>query len=152
MRPPSYRTYSCQRRRRQKRTAPPDFELKLARATSHLDDLEFEIEKWADSEGNTISRKFDPKRREEVVSVKVIDPPADPISVLIGDCLFALRSGLDQLAYALASAYTEPLPTAIGEASEFPIFGDQGGRGSAEGRPKKQARLRGWPLARWLSR
>jgi hypothetical protein len=35
-----------------------------------------------------------------------------------------MRSGLDHLAYALATAYTVPLPAEFAEDSEFPIFGD----------------------------
>jgi len=57
-------------------------------------------------------------------------PPRDPIGVLIGDALHNMRSALDQLAYALASAFTKPLPEEIGRRSEFPIFGDEDTKGT----------------------
>ena len=57
-------------------------------------------------------------------------PPSDPISLLIGDTLHNLRSALDNLAYSLASAYTQPLSQKIADASEFPIFGDEDRQGN----------------------
>jgi hypothetical protein len=56
-------------------------------------------------------------------------PPTDPISLLIGDTLHNLRSGLDVLAYSLA-AYTKPLPEDFAHSSEFPIFGDEDRHGT----------------------
>ena len=56
-------------------------------------------------------------------------PPADPVSLLIGDTLHNLRSCLDVLAFALASAYTKPLTKEMANTSEFPIFGDEDGEG-----------------------
>jgi hypothetical protein len=58
-------------------------------------------------------------------------PPTDPISLIIGDALHNMRSGLDTLAYALASAFTKPLPEEIASRSEFPIFGDEDRKGNA---------------------
>jgi hypothetical protein len=58
-------------------------------------------------------------------------PPADPFSLLIGDSLHNLRSALDALAYALASAFTKPLPKEITNSSEFPVFGDEDGKGTS---------------------
>jgi hypothetical protein len=58
------------------------------------------------------------------------EPPTDPFSLLIGDTLHSLRSGLDNLAYALACAYTEPLPAKIAGNSEFPICGDEDRKGN----------------------
>ena len=56
-------------------------------------------------------------------------PPSDPISLLVGDALHNLRSSLDLLAFALASAHTKPLPKELADRSEFPIFGDENRKG-----------------------
>jgi hypothetical protein len=50
-------------------------------------------------------------------------PPTDPISLLIGDALHNMRSALDALAYALAVAFTQPLPEEVADSSEFPSSG-----------------------------
>jgi hypothetical protein len=66
-------------------------------------------------------------------------PPRDPISLLIGETLHNMRSALDNLAFALSSAYTNPLPEEFANNSEFPIFGDedrQGNSGVGEARFK----------------
>ena len=63
------------------------------------------------------------------VSVTAEQPPLSPISLLIGDALHNLRSALDLLAFALANAYTKPLPEEVADRSEFPIFGDEDGHG-----------------------
>jgi hypothetical protein len=63
-------------------------------------------------------------------------PPPDPISLLVGDCLHNLRSCLDVLAYALANAYTKPLPKEVADASEFPIVGDESKKGVAGSGPE----------------
>jgi hypothetical protein len=57
-------------------------------------------------------------------------PPVDPFGLLIGDALHNLRSALDALAYALALAFTNPLPKEIANSSEFPIFGDEDWEGT----------------------
>jgi hypothetical protein len=50
-------------------------------------------------------------------------PPLIRWSALAGDCLYDLRSALDQLAYALAVAHTgDPLPKKIADKSAFPLF------------------------------
>jgi hypothetical protein len=77
-------------------------------------------------------------------------PPRDPVSLLIGDVLHNLRSALDLLAFALASAYTKPLPEEFAERSEFPIFGDEdreGNRGIGSTRFHERTK-KGLPTAR----
>ena len=56
-------------------------------------------------------------------------PPKNPISLLIGDALHNMRSALDTLAYALASAFTKPLSEDIANRSDF-IFGDEDRKGN----------------------
>ena len=63
-------------------------------------------------------------------------PPRDPISLcLIGDTLHNLRSGLDNLAHALALAGPGPLSKEFPGSSEFPIFGDENRKGVAGSGP-----------------
>jgi len=59
----------------------------------------------------------------------VEQPPRDPISLLVGDALHNMRAALDNLAYALAVAFTRPLPEEHASNSEFPIFGDEDRQG-----------------------
>jgi hypothetical protein len=76
----------------------------------------------------------------------VEDPPSDTIGVLIGDFLHNLRSALDNLAFALATTYTQPLPDEITAGSEFPVFGDENGEGSARfHRLRSKGSLKGTP-------
>jgi len=56
-------------------------------------------------------------------------PEVDPISLLLGDALHNMRSGLDALAYALTVAYTCSPTEEMIERSEFPIFGDENRKG-----------------------
>ena len=53
-----------------------------------------------------------------------IKPAPLRLSILIGDCLFNLRSALDHLALALARTYTPGLTEKQTEDSQFPIFAD----------------------------
>lgn len=70
-------------------------------------------------------------------------PPPDPISLLVGEVLHNLRSGLDNLAFALANAFTKPLPEAIAKRSEFPIFGNVAAYGSGVA-SSGVAKVQGW--------
>jgi len=75
-------------------------------------------------------------------------PPTNPISLLIGDALHNMRSSLDALAYALASAFTQPLTEEIANSSEFPIVGDENRKGATGVGPTLfrggLSKIRGW--------
>jgi hypothetical protein len=100
------------------------FELKLAWAKhqSHL--LEGEIRAWRDAGGYEVVFDKHPQRPGHNMRLKVGDI-APGIPLIIGDALYALRSGLDHLAYDLAASFTNPLPPQASERSEFPIYGDK---------------------------
>lgn len=66
-----------------------------------------------------------------VAYARAENPPVETLSVIIGDALHNMRSGLDTLAYTLSRAYTNPLPQDIASSSEFPIFGDEDARGTS---------------------
>jgi hypothetical protein len=110
----------------------PDHELKLRRARQHLDELAKFIGQFVSQQ----SRRFHLESDLDgsgymLVRASADPPPADPFSLLIGECLHNLRSGLDNLAYALARAHTNPLADDLAESSEFPIFGDEDRMGRA---------------------
>jgi hypothetical protein len=109
---------------------PPDYELKLGRAHKHLIDLEAGVTEWIQGTHHSVRNDRDPNDPTRLVYYATAErPPKDPFSILIGDTLHGLRSGLDLLAFNLAAAYTKPLPDAMAETSEFPIFGNEDRKG-----------------------
>jgi len=106
--------------------------LKLNRALNHLKDLERGATTWLENrDHHTITHEHDPDALTYSVFAEAERPPRDPAALLIGDFLHGVRSGLDHLAYALAVAYTNPLPEDVAEDSEFPIFGDEDRKGAS---------------------
>jgi hypothetical protein len=106
--------------------------LKLSRAQDHLQEAECVVAQWIEAAQETVVEKPDPKRSGDHGAW--IDPPvfpADELSLLVGDCLQCFRSTLDHLAFELATTFTTPLPDDFAKASEFPIFEEGPGRGSA---------------------
>jgi hypothetical protein len=122
----------------------------------------------ADAEGGSLlaHRVFIPPHKEadrsdeppwgvgsSIVYATAEEPPNDLFGVIIGEILHNLRSGLDNLVFALASAFTKPLPDDVTEQSEFPIFGDANRRGvpgcgPTLSRDNGRKKIRGWnPLA-----
>jgi hypothetical protein len=104
--------------------------LKLHRALHHLEDLETFADEWLNSDHHTLIHEHDADARTYHVFAEADRPPRDPTALLIGDFLHGVRSALDHLAYALAAAYTIPLPQDVAEESEFPIFGDEDRKGT----------------------
>jgi hypothetical protein len=104
------------------------FELKIARAQHHLDDVRHEVSVWTKAGEKTVTEGTDPEYPDAYgVWVEPPELPAKHISVLVSDCLQCFRTALDHLAFELATTVTSPLPEAIAEASEFPIFGPSQG-------------------------
>lgn len=108
-----------------------DHELKLRRAFKHFRDLNHEIAGWLGEDHCSVRQEYDPDGTTLVVYATAEQPPNDEWGVLIGDCFHNLRSGLDALAHALASAHTVPLTDEIAYTSEFPIFGDEDRAGNS---------------------
>lgn len=121
------------------------FVLKLNRAEHHLESLRSAVEGFVKSEFYETVAEFDYKGRL-VARLKNVKEPPPELSVLIGDCVYNLRSALDHLAYALATAHTQPLPEAWAKTLAFPIFETgplyrgKSGRGAA---PKLRGMSRG---------
>lgn len=97
------------------------FDLKMQRAEQHLKTLRGAVERFAKSDFYETRAEIDYKGRLVARLKNVKDPPPD-LSILVGECVYNMRSALDQLAYALAAAHTVPLPERWGELSAFPIF------------------------------
>ena len=107
------------------------FELKLARAQHHLQDIQEQLQGWIDSCLHSLREEPDPK--EPGYYCAWIDAPEVDLGLLslrVGDCLQCSRSALDHPAFELATTFTSPLPDEFEKRSEFPIFGDQDGKGS----------------------
>jgi hypothetical protein len=97
---------------------------KLNRAEVHLNAIKetrrelgqidfYDLRTELDYKGRPVAR-FRNVRRPKLLDVD--------LPLLIGDCVYNYRSALDHLAYALAAAYTNPLPERLAKTSAFPIF------------------------------
>jgi hypothetical protein len=97
------------------------FLLKLNRAEEHLESIKEMIDGFCESDFYSTGRELDRKGRL-IARVKNVKDPPPELGVLIGDCVFDYRSALDQFAYALAAAHTNPLPKKLARSSAFPIY------------------------------
>lgn len=133
-------------------------ELKFQRAGTHLKEIEGFGNAWCG--GNHHSIRSERDGNGDLTFLASADPVPLDFGLLIGECLHNLRSGLDNLAYSLAVAYTKPLPEDFAESSEFPIFGDRDKQGNVgvgaarfnettqRGDPTRGSglyKIRGWP-------
>jgi hypothetical protein len=102
-------------------------ELKLDRASRHLDSLQAHVSEWRERHPYDYVVEPDPESGNQLVKVKLIEPPPHEFRLIIGDCLHNLRSALDNLVYELALAYVgiDPLPEDRTRKLEFPIFGNR---------------------------
>jgi len=99
-----------------------DHDLKLYRARQHMERLEAEVKRWLGGNPYSIDIEFDPEGRQNVLWVNALRPPPAEFSLIIGDCLYNLRSTLDSLVYALAIAEQgSPLPKGIARKVQFPV-------------------------------
>lgn len=76
-------------------------QFKTVRAKEHLDEIDAEVRKIFDPEPYAITRQDRSKEQRHIIRVQ---SKAIPIQIpqLVGEFAFCLRSGLDQLAWALA--------------------------------------------------
>jgi hypothetical protein len=76
--------------------------LKTVRAKEHLDDLRERLRRFREeSEPIRVVKKDDIENQRYVIHFHVKDCP-DKLPLILGDCLYCLRSSLDQLVWALA--------------------------------------------------
>jgi hypothetical protein len=102
-------------------------ELKLNRASYHLDRLEAKVREWRDGHTHRYDSHIDRESGKQFVYIRFPEPVSAELRLIIGDCLHNLRSALDNLAYELAVRHhgCSPLPDPFDRRSEFPIFGDR---------------------------
>ncbi len=102
-------------------------ELKLDRASHHLDSFEAKVREWRERHTHRYESHFDRESGKQFVYIRFPEPVPAEFRLIIGDCLHNLRSALDNLAYELAVRHhgSSPLPDPFDRWSEFPIFGDR---------------------------
>lgn len=108
-----------------------DHILKINWAANHLEQLERAVVAWFDGNQHFTHRiEADPDNPAgSLLKVSADDIPVAPCSLVIGDIVQNIRSSLDHMAYALATAYTNPFPQEFARKSQFPIFGDETEKG-----------------------
>lgn len=104
-------------------------DLKLQRASEHLNELKAEIDGWVKGDGYTISVEPDLQPVETDYEVKAYirrEPGEDPFSLLMGDFLQNARAALDYIAFALgdAGAGRGGMDAEAATHAAFPIVGD----------------------------
>ena len=97
---------------------------KLNRAEDHLKAIRAAVRELGQIDFYDLRTELDYKRRPVARFRNVRRPNLLDVDIplLIGDCVYNYRSALDHLAYALAAAYTDPLPDSWAKSSAFPIF------------------------------
>src|SRR5215469_14996221 len=90
--------------------------LKTVRAKEHLDDLRKRLRAFRESEPIRVSREDDIQNQRHIIRLHVKNIP-DVFALIVGDCLYCLRSSLDQLVWALSK-----LTTDYPKWTQFPIL------------------------------
>ena len=100
-------------------------ELKLDRAREHLSSLDDEWRRWREGEPYRFVHEPHGDVSEYVIRAKIFEQPPARFAIMLGDCVYNLRSALDNLAYELAVAAHRrrgmALPDEVADASAFPI-------------------------------
>lgn len=101
-------------------------ELRLERASHHLQRFENAVGRWLEEEPYRIVSEPQREQRQRILRVEILNSPPPELGLLIGDCLHNLRSALDNLAYDLARAHRgDPLSRSLARDSQFPVFKDR---------------------------
>jgi hypothetical protein len=77
------------------------------RADQHLQSLHDQIMAWLDDDGYSYSDEFDTERGYHVVKLRRLKGFPIGIPMVLGDCLYNLRSVLDHLVFTLAEIYNQ---------------------------------------------
>jgi hypothetical protein len=77
---------------------------KLARAQQHLDDLDIEVARYANTYPYEVVRRRQPKHQKHLWTyvLRFTEPPHQKVPLLIGDAAHNMRTALDHLAVALS--------------------------------------------------
>jgi hypothetical protein len=86
-------------------------ELKLDRASYHLNSLDAKGREWSERETHRYISHTDRQSGKQYVYIKFTQPVPAELRLIIGDCLHNLRSALDNLVYDLVIArHGDPPP------------------------------------------
>ena len=128
---------------------PHNFIFKVNWAGKLLQDLNGAINSWFDG-GKNFTYRIEPcddNPSQNFLKVSAAKIPVAPCSLVIGDIIQDFRSGLDHLAYALATAHSKSLTQEQARSSQFPIIGDESSKGVSGNGP---AEWRGSALPRMI--
>jgi hypothetical protein len=110
------------------------FLAKIDRAREHLEDLESATAAWEVNACDTVEEvdPNPPRKRQSydvhlLLRVTRVEPIPQRFGLIIGDCLFNLRSALDHLALALALKCKPGMSDREIRDSEFPVFATETG-------------------------
>ena len=118
---------------------------KLERALKQRSEMQAYVQEFAESDFYEIATERDYLGRMVGRAVNVKAPSAE-LSLLIGEFVHSVRSGLDHLVHQLARSTTSNLPKTWAKSSAFPIF-----KSGPEFRGKKAGRRGASPKMRGLS-
>lgn len=118
---------------------------KFERALEQRGEIQVQVQAFVESDFYEIATERDYRGRivGRAVNVKT---PDDKLSLLIGEFVHSVRSGLDHLVHRLAQHTTSNLPASWAKSSAFPIF-----KSGPEFRGEKQGRRGASPKMRGLS-
>ncbi len=102
-------------------SALPDHRRKLARAEFHLQEVERLTKDWLNSKAYEVSVKPDGHGALELVG-ELLKPMPDSLGLVIGDALEAMRSSLDNLAFALARKNKPSMTAEEQRHVSYPIY------------------------------
>jgi hypothetical protein len=93
---------------------------KIKRAEKHIDEFKVEVKRFLDHDPKPYALCVDVETEpsEPTVHVLKADPVPPGLLAIAGDAIHNLRSALDHLVFALASANNFP----VGKMTEYPIF------------------------------
>lgn len=99
-------------------------ELKLDRASYHLNSLDAKVREWSERETHRYVSHTDRESGKQYVYIRFTQPIPAELRLIIGDCLHHPPSTLDNFVYDLVIArHGDPPPPQFVGYSEFPIFG-----------------------------
>jgi hypothetical protein len=99
----------------------PSHRRKLAWAESHIEEIERLIQSWREGNPYRVAMQPDSDGGAKLVGEQLNDLP-DSLGLVIGDALQALRSALDNLAFALALMNNPAMTAEEQQDVSFPIF------------------------------
>jgi hypothetical protein len=102
-------------------------EVKTRKAKKHLDELQWELNRWIDSQPYTITDEDDLQKLVHICRIKQTPAP-EQMGGLLGDFISNLRSALDNLAWVLAHLSPKTFTKREETDIAFPVASSDDGR------------------------